>query len=791
MESRVTATVLIALGGFGCEAAAKLKGRLRTRPSERPPDLSVLELPEIDGAPEALELILSRVADHLTDAVNTQLALSALVTLGPKESSLPWLDVFIVGDLAEAKVRALLPPLVDAIGETVTGRFANLLGSGAPRVSVLPLAALSRREPRPEEVTAILDRMARPGGLKIRPFLFEPQTARYILSRAQLVSTIVALVEQLVAARFRESEQLAGFLRGESPRSDDTAEPAPFAAAGLASVQLSGRLVRAFCTTGAALSIIDAMRTGPEIGLTERENLARDLRIDWGDTSDRLGLMARSEAAADRFETVLREEIPGIDCPPVALPDTPEEISRRKYGDAWLDGARRAIDSATSRLDHRVMNELADKMDGTGQQLDEARRERIRRQVDDWVWQGPRGWAEARAALCLLRDEAARRAADYRSRASGSPLPSRPDISRVEAALSDLRAETERRPRPRRFLLMGAWTFLIALLFGTAAITLLRYPLGFIGLPSPVTAAVLPPMGALLAGLAALIAVPVGLYSMMKQRHKELSEVRDDLARRVEHHLIGPSDSVLAHYLARLQLKRHLWLLRLARSERRRLEAEIARLDTLQRGLDTLWRTLQARKRQLTRNLEAPAPNDREAPERDTVLREVADPALLEAVYREVAPEAGQLAVRFLEALAGDPSWREELPQIAMDRIRAFLDRTLSIPRPAELLTGDGVANRRAREVLGQVLEELSTRLCPAAGLTEASVSGHTFWVISAPAAAAPIVDEALAALRSRHDAEALGTDWIRLDAPRDDGGIYLAVYVTFLTRFALTVCAS
>jgi hypothetical protein len=503
--------------------------------------------------------------------------------------------------------------------------------------------------------------------------------------------------------------------------------------------------------------------------------------------------VVQSDTAREQFEKILKSEAPSIVCPEIASWDTPEAICDQKFGAAWFDNAKNAVNSFVERFEQRRVTELSDRIDSTGQQIARIRRGEIRKLVDNWVWSGPRGWAKARSCVNLLCDEAAHRATVIQKRISQTTLPPKPDFDRIQQSVADLRGETERRPRAGRAWSVGLLLFLIAVLFGYAAISLLKYPLAFLNAPVWSVTAVQPPLSAVLAAVVVLVLIAFTLRAMITRRHKELLEVKDSLERCFEKHLTGSEDSLLAYYLARLELKRDLWLLRLVRAEKRQLRDELARLEDIQRALDTLWRRLHAEKRGHALLSDTPSePREERGGPSDLLLREIADPPLLDAVYCEAISDENELSKEFIKKLSGRCiEWRQAVPMASLPQIGKFLDEAVVLPNPALLLSCDGVVKESVLKAFGTVLIELATRLSWPLGLTEAAVDSHKTWVISAPVAAAEIVDEALSTLRNTHDAQAIGANWTKREALRDDGSIYLAVYVTHLPSAALQMVVS
>jgi hypothetical protein len=849
---RIAATLLVALGGFGAEVAAKLRARVRTRADERRPDLSILD---VALAPEGEldEPRLDRLEADLVREVSAQLALSALVERPPEESSPPWLDVLLVGDLGEAAVRAAITPVIDRVERAVVRRFPNLLGHDAARVVVAPLLALGdpnagpsgphprpfsgsaekgdfapsldlplsakpergpggeaakpERGPRGEaakpergpggEVADVARALAARRSPKVRSFLFEAQTSRYILSREELVSTAVAMVELLVLAGLRDADQLAAFLRDDAPRSPSItpgpgAEPACFGTFGVASVHVDADLVAAYCRNRAALAVVGAMRKGLDLGLAEREELARALRTPWDEVRERLGLAAQSDAAFAQVEKLVLEEAPALPCPEIEPDDTPEDVRDRKFGDDWYRSVGGAIDDLIARLERRRMSELSAKIGSSGLGLARRRRQQVREAVDGWVWERPQGWAAARSALALLRDEAETAEAEAAHRIADLALPPMPTPEQLHRPVIALRGESERRPRPAHLWLTGAALAVPATLFGYQLLSLFRYPLRALEAPAWLIDAVSPPWGLIPAAVIAIATIAILLVTLVRRRHRELCEVRDDLQRSVEQLVTGREGSVLAYYLARLELARELWVLRLARIDRRLFADEVERLDEVQRALDTLWDQLRASQRGLGVRFLDDASTEEDlsqvAPAGDLILREAADGDLLRSTYAATASDEEELAAEFFRRLArARPEWRRELPMAEKARIDEFLDDALDLPGPGELLAGsDKVASAAALAAVERVLEDLSTRLSPSLGLNEEAIQGNAIWVIAAPGAAGPVIDGAFAALRARLAIDALGSEWIRLTSPRDDGRVYLAALVTNLPRAAI-----
>lgn len=817
--------MLVALGDFGRSAASRLKSRVRTRVDERRPDVAIVDLPlpeEFELQNEHARKWLGQIETAVIEEVSGQLALSALVEREPVEGSSAWLDVIVVGDLSERPVRVALQPLIDVLEQVVVRRFPNLLGRDGARLVVLPLLAIGEtcaddgdgNSPSLDSAKTLTEKLnvskrerARSGsGIKevaqalaqrktpkTRTFLFESHTSKYILSQDELVSTAVAMVELLVLAGLREAKHLAGFLNDESPRTPGSSpEPAPFGTFGVASVRVDAELIHGYCRNRASIAVVEAMRVGLDLGLEEREEMARALRLRWDDVRERLGLAAKSDAAFEQVEKIVLEEAPTFPCPEIDARDTPEAIRDRKFGDDWYRNVGGSIDQLIDRLERRRMQELSAKIDASGLKIARRRRQSIREVVNGWVWEKPQGWSAARSTLSLLRDEAAAAEAEASRRVNSRALPVLPTPEQLHKPVIAVRHEAERRPRSFRLWLTGLLLVVPAILFGYQLLALLRYPLQAWDAPTWLINAVSPPWGLIPTSVVALVVIGLALRSVVLRHHREIGEVRDELKRSIQRLINGREGSVLAYYLARLELARELWVLRLAALERRQLENELDRLDEVQRALDTRWDQLRAAQRQLgVRYLDEVSTEEdlsQIAPRGDLILRDAADGTLLDATYLRAAQDEDELVASFFTTLSSPrPEWRLELPMADSERVRSFLDGVLELPGPGELLVShDAVAATTARDAVKHVLTELSTRLSPSLGLTEEALRGNSSMVITAPAAATSVVDDALEALRSELDLDAFGSEWLRLTSPRDDGRVYLSALVTHLPWTAI-----
>ncbi len=792
--SRVSATLVIALGRFGGEAASRLRRRVRTRREGRPADLALVEVPLDEERGDDDPMGLAGAGERVVEQVRTQLALSALVKRSAGESDRPWLDVLILGDLSEPAVRRALIPLVELIGRVTAARFANLLGRRDRRVVVIPLLALPETgvpdpevagAPSTEQVVRGLGERVEP---KTRSFLLESQTSHYLLSRDQLVSSAVAMIELLVLAGLRDHPNLARFLQtGEGSRPDDGG--GPYATFGVASVRVEGDLVRTYCRNRAALAIVKRLREGPEVGDDERGAIERDIRPDWTELRKEVGLAARSDVAFDQVEALLIEQIPRWECPELDPGDTPEEVRERKFGDDWYRRVGGAIDGLIANFEAKQMHQLAKRVDIGGLKVARGRRDIVRREVDRLVWEEPRGWAAARAAISSLLGEMKAKEAEVEERIGATTLPERPTPERLQKPVITLRQETERRPRPYRMVLLGFLLGLPAVLFGAQILNVLGPLMILLGAPWPLALLFRPPLTYVLALAIAAPTLFFVLRGIARDRHRELEEVRDDLKRAIEHLMTGREGSVLAYYLARLELAKDLWELRIARAERRLMQEELRRLDQIPRALDTLRDQLRASQRALgVRYLDDGEREDLSsvAPGGDLILRDAASGDLLRAVYDTVAVDEDHLAEAFFASLQRErPPWRGELPLADRDRIDALLDEQLDLPDAAELLArgarDEDRAGGAARQGVERVLIELSTRLAPALGLTAAGEARSTTKHVFAPAAAHELVERAREEVKEAQG-EGLGSDWELLDSPRDDGRVYLVVMVTHLS---------
>lgn len=771
-------TLLVGLGAFGKEVA-----RLAfAGPTGK--NLVLLD----DGETAAVVAAAKEALRSLLDLAHFVETTEATDARGPR------CDVILVGDLGDAPTCERAPALAAALAAELRRELHAIFVTGEGSLCVVPLFALPRSADgaRVAAALAALERASGGGPVERlggRVYLAEDQSGKYLLSRQEMVRTFAAFLNLLLLSRLRDREGGARpFVEMESR--DPTHCFATFACATLLfdDVALTRR-----CAARLAIEILGVFRTGQAPSIEEI-----------GAEAERLSLSRRA------LETELWKEGSGpshdasllskhLDPPVIPVPeidpdDSPEDIVERKFGPLWRAGAMHTIQAFRDDVERFKMDRLAAEIEHRGKACQERVTAELAARVDELTSGQPRGHARAieflREALSRTRSELAAISAAIEA-PSLSDFPSSP----LDAKLEALRTAVFARPRPRRMRVFGV---LAAAASAVLTAGVIRGALRFLAVPDPGffdAAAALPDeLPWLLGAGAAPFAIGAALsssstsyrlYKHRKRHHNWVVEARDDLDQAMVRHV---TRDIVGYFYERLDYTRLLWLQRIYRAYRERLEEALHRLEGVRAALARAEHALQQEERRLDERL------DESKSGGGILFRGVVAKADALAVYEDVRPpEVTAVAARLLRDSTAEE--REARAKDGGDTRTAWAAAPFAEPERLlgfslrELATGGGLSPfehpspalaSAVSEAVRGLLRQLALKLsAPLALAPHGAPNEHTRRIAIVPPAARELLD-------ATFTAENVRGSWELLDASEDPHRVHLLVVRTDLDRASL-----
>lgn len=771
-------TLLVGLGDFGRDVArlafADAAGK----------NLVLLQ----DGEPAATVAAAKEALRSLLDLAHFVATTDATETRGPR------CDVLLIGDLGDASTCERAPALAAALAGELRREFHAIFGTGDGALCVVPLLALPRSASaaRVSAALAALERASDRGPLDRlggRVYLAEDQSGKYLLSRQELVRTFAAFLHLLLLSRLRDREGGARpFVEMESR------DPAHcFATFACATLLFDDAALARKCAARLAAEILSVFRAGQapsieEIGAeAERLSLSRSaLEVElWKEGSG---------PARDASLLLKHLDPPAIPVPQIDPDDSPEDIVERKLGPLWRAGAMHTIRSFRDDVERFKMDRLAAEIEHRGKACQERVTAELAARVDELVASQPRGHARA---IEFLREALSRARADLDAISAAIEAPSLSDFpaSPLDAKLSALRTAVFARPRPLRMRVFGALGAAVGAVLAAGA---LRGALRFLAMPDPDffdAAARLPDeLPWLLGAGAAPFAIGAvlsssstsyRLYKHKKRHHNWVAMARDDLDQAMVRHV---TRDIVGYFYERLDFARLLWLQRIYRAYRERLEEALHRLEGVRAALARSEHALLQEERRLDERLDDAKGGG------GILFRGVVAKAGALAVYDDVRPpEVTAVAARLLrESIAEERDARAKhgddpatawaaAPFADPERLLAFSLR--------ELATGGGLSPFEhpspalAEAVAGAVralLRELALKLSPPLAVApHGAPNEHTRRIAIVPPAARDLFDRTFTS-------ENVRGSWELLDASEDPNRVHLLVVRTDLDRASL-----
>ncbi len=667
-------TLVVGVGAFGAEIVERLEAAQQGRAGGLGLRAVLLALRPAEPVAEQAQRIV-REAEGL-------LGLGAAVRGSePGDSRRPMLDVFLVGDLADAEVAERLPPLLGRAANALLRRFSNIFpGHDLPNLSVCPVVALlGVREPGasvdPGKALGELEAQAGRIGFRAgsvspvaRIFVVEQQASRYELTRGEVASTVLAFMSLLLGTALRHQEPLRSFLRSSI---DHRRQQRPFASFGCATLELN---LVPYCVARAAGDLVTAVRAAAGAAAGDQSVAAERLVPD----AATLERAIQSPKSGDDLVALLRAHTPHIDFPRIGWRDSPEQIREVSYGWGWFDALDSAVKAQVERLDEREMDEVTRVADERGLRQLRALEREVRQAIRGAEGTGPGGWAEGLRLARFVRTRAERQITRLGESLKREKLPEFPSPSGVESAFRELRAESTLRPRPGRMAFFGA-------LSAVALAALLHYlpkwiAVALVWRKVPILSLAPSSMDVYAGRLWWLLDPPYAFFWMLlafgagvfawlrrvrRKRHEALLAAQTDLQSAVGRYLsdeVGPS--IRRYYESRLSFTLQAWALRALRRVREVADREAERLGAVGAALDRLGRQFEAEAQKAERAEGAEAG--------DLVYRTAASSELLRGSYDALRP-TGALADKLFAEI--EPPERDDEPPeyLLEERLRAFV----------------------------------------------------------------------------------------------------------------------
>lgn len=770
-------TLLVGLGAFGREVAQAAF----PDPAGRGRNLIFLE----DGEP-------AKVVEAAKEALRGLLDLSHFVEMTESTDARgPRCDVLVVGDLGDEETCARAPLIAAALGAELRRELPGIFLSGEGALCVVPLLAVPRSADAAKVGAALaaLEKASTAGAaerLGGRVYLAEDQSGKYLLSRAEMVRTFAAFLNLLLLSRLRDREG------GARPLVElETADPSCcFATFACATLLFDDVALTRKCAARLATEILGVFRTGQAPTIEEIGAEASGLALSRSALEVELW---KEGSGPSRDASLLSKHLdpPKIVVPEITPDDSPEDIVELKFGPLWRAGVLHQIRAFRDDVERFKMDRLAAEIEHRGKACQERVTGELAARIDALCSGHPRGHARA---LEFLRETLSRTKSDLEAISAAIEAPNLADFpaSPLDAKLETLRTAVFARPRPLRMRVFGTLSAGVGAVL-TAGIV--RGALRFLAVPDPAFFDALTPLPSTLPWLLGSGAIPFAigaalsststsyrLYKHRKRHHNWVVEARDELDQAMARHV---NREIVGYFYERLDYTRLLWLKRIYRAYKERLEEALLRLEGVRAALARSEHALAQEERRLDERLD-------EAKSGGGILfRGVVTKSDATAVYEDVRPpEVTAVAARLLRDAIADE--RKARAKDGRDVASAWAAAPFTEPARLlsfslrELATGGGLSPfehpspalaSAVSEAVRGMLRQLALKL--SAPLTVASVgasSEHTRKVAIVPPAARELFEQMFASENVR------GT-WELLPVSEDANRVHLLVVRTDLDR--------
>jgi hypothetical protein len=773
-------TLLVGLGSFGQEVARAAF----PEEARRGKNLVFLE----DGEPKAVVAAAKEALRALLDLSHFVATTEATDTRGPR------CDVLLVGDLGDATTCERAPLVAAALASELRRELPNIFLTGEGLLCVVPMLAVPRAADAAliAKALAALERTSKLGPLERlggRVYLSEDQSGKYLLSRAELTRTFAAFLNLLLLSRLRDREGGARpFVEMESHDPSHC-----FATFACATLLFDDVALAKKCAARLATELLNVFRTGQAPTIEEIGAEAERLALSRSDLEVELW---KEGSGPSRDASLLSKHLdpPNIVVPEITYDDSPEDIVELKFGPLWRASVIHRIQSFRDDVERFKMDRLAAEIEHRGKACQERVTSRLAARVDEIVSAQPRGHARA---IEFLRETLSRTKADLDAIAHQIEAPNLADFppSPLDPKLDALRTAVFARPRPLRMRVFGTIAGAVG---AVLAAGVLRGALRFLAVPDPDFFDALSPLpnelpwllgaGAIPFALGAAFSAPSTSYRLYKHRkrhHNWVVEARGELDQAMVRHV---TREIVGYFYERLDYTRLLWLKRIFRAYKERLEEALLRLEGVRAALSRTEHALQQEERRLDERLDEVKSGG------GILFRGVVAKSDALAVYEDVRPpEATAVAARLLrESIADERKARAKdgrdtdtawavAPFADPARLLAFCLRELATsgglspfdhPSPALSAT----VTEAVRALLRQLALKLSAPLAVAA---HSAPSEHTRRVAIVPPAARDLFEKMFAS-------ENVRGAWELLPDSEDPHRAHLLVVRTDLDRASL-----
>ena len=777
-------TLLVGLGAFGRDVVRAAFGE-----ATGARNLVVLA----DGDPAEVVSAAKEALRSLLDLAHFVATTDATDARGPR------CDVIVVGDLGDAATCDRAPALAAALASELRREFHGIFGAGDGALAVVPLLALPRAAD-PARVRAALAALERAGTagpldrLGARVYLAEDQSGKYLLSRGEQTRTFAAFLNLLLLSRLRDREGGARPLVEMEGR-DAASCFATFACATLLfdDAALSGK-----CAARLGAEILGVFRTGEAPSIEEIGAGAERLSLSRPALETELW---KEGSGPSRDASLLSKHLdpPKIVVPEIGEDDSPEDIVEIKMGPLWRASVMHQIQAFRDDVERFKMDRLAAEIEHRGKACQERVTADLAARVDELCAASPRGHARA---IDILREALSRTKAELAAISTAIEAPNLASYppSPLDAKLEALRTAVFARPRRLRMRVFGT---LAAAVGAVLTAGILRGALRFLAVPDPDFFDASAPLPQELPWLLGAGAIPFAigavfsssstsyrLYKHRKRHHNWAVEARDDLDQAMVRHV---QRDIVGYFYERLDYTRLLWLKRIYRAYKERLEEALLRLEGVRAAIASAEHALQQEERRLDERLD-------DAKDGGGILfRGLVAKTDALTIYDDIRPpEVTAVAARLLrDSVADERAAREKdgrdpklawsaAPFAEPDRLLAFSLR--------ELATGGGLSpfehpspalGEAVKEAVRSLLRQLALKLsAPLSFTPHAAHSENTRRVVIVPPPARELFEATLTA-------ENVRGGWELLPVSEDPHRVHLLVVRTDLDRASIARLAA
>ncbi|MEM9488640.1 MAG: hypothetical protein AAGC55_05820, partial [Myxococcota bacterium] len=512
-------------------------------------ELAELAAAEDGGSADVstLEAGAAELVERAEDRCRRLLDLAHFIdSTAPTDVRGPRLDVFVIGDIGDERVAALVPVVVERLAIRLRTAFRPILGAGEGALAVCPMLAAPRRalgDSAAEAIRQLADLAGHPE-LARRPqahiYVVEDQSGKYLLSSAELRRSFAAFLSLLLMSRVRDER--AGRELVEATGDERAGPLATFACATL---EIDMAALHELCALELSQDMLRHFDPG-QLSLTEVASEAHPL------VPERTGVEAElwQESGDRSLEEYLAP--PDIAVPRIAWTDTPEAIIDDSFGPLWRLQTERTMAGFIDEVERFKMDRLAVQIERNGTELARRLASELDQRINREALASPRGPGRALEFARYAATRAHGLAEDARTRIDAPdlrPFPLSPLTDGVDAIDRACAAWPRRNPFRLRWLGL-ACVLCATFLFGSFIHLGLSWLLADGQPASPWWAS-----GALGAAVAGAV-IGYSLWRHIKRHYNWLCSARDELDQSLRRYL---HRDVVAYFRSRLHYTRLLW----------------------------------------------------------------------------------------------------------------------------------------------------------------------------------------------------------------------------------------